>query len=60
MFGVNNNILPNWQDSQNERSLREARRLFYVGVTRPKQYLYLVFRQDEQSPWVNDLYNRIG
>nr|WP_078753956.1 ATP-dependent helicase [Enterovibrio nigricans] len=60
MFGVNNNILPNWQDSQNERSLREARRLFYVGVTRPKQYLYLVFRQDEQSPWVNDFYNRIG
>lgn len=60
MFGVNKNGIPSKRDLQSNKALREARRLFYVGVTRPKQYLYLVFGKNEQSPWVNDLYKRIN
>lgn len=60
MFGVNKNGLPSQRDLQNNKALREARRLFYVGVTRPKQYLYLVFEKGAQSPWINDLYKRIN
>jgi DNA helicase-2/ATP-dependent DNA helicase PcrA len=57
MFGVNQNGLPSQKDLQNEKNLREARRLFYVGVTRPRLYLYLVFQKGSHSPWVLDLYN---
>ena len=60
MFGVNKNGIPSQRDLQSNKALREARRLFYVGVTRPKQYLYLVFGKNAQSPWINDLYNRIS
>lgn len=59
MFGVNQNGLPSQRDMQNEKSLREARRLFYVGVTRPKLHLYFVFRKGFCSPWIVDFYNRI-
>ncbi|OTA18056.1 ATP-dependent DNA helicase UvrD [Xenorhabdus vietnamensis] len=59
MFGVNQNELPSQRDLQNEKSLREARRLFYVGVTRPRLYLSFVFQKDFYSPWILDLYNRI-
>jgi DNA helicase-2/ATP-dependent DNA helicase PcrA len=59
MFGVNKNGLPSQRDMQNEKSLREARRLFYVGVTRPKLHLYFVFREGFYSPWITDFYNRI-
>lgn len=59
MFGVNQNGLPSQQDLQNEKSFREARRLFYVGVTRPKLHLCFVFQKDFYSPWVLDFYNRI-
>ncbi|MCZ4338186.1 ATP-dependent helicase [Shewanella colwelliana] len=59
MFGVNQNGLPSQRDMQNEKSIREARRLFYVGVTRPKLHLYFVFRKGFYSPWIVDFYNRI-
>lgn len=59
MFGVNKNGLPSQRDSKNEKSLREARRLFYVGVTRPRSHLYFVFQKDFYSPWLLDFYNRI-
>ncbi|WP_292371811.1 hypothetical protein [Mesorhizobium sp.] len=39
-------------------SLREARRLFYVGVTRPKKHLSLVFQEHYHSPSVPELYQR--
>lgn len=58
MFGVNNGDLPNARDSQNDWALREARRLFYVGVTRPRMELCLVFQEKNHSPWVADLYRR--
>jgi DNA helicase II / ATP-dependent DNA helicase PcrA len=58
MFGVNKSDIPGKRDLQNERSLREARRLFYVGVTRPRKALCLVFQKDMHSPWVRELYER--
>lgn len=60
MFGINKNGLPSQRDLQSNKDMREARRLFYVGVTRPKQYLYLVFEKGAHSPWVEDLYKRIN
>ncbi|MGY0219161.1 ATP-dependent helicase [Endozoicomonadaceae bacterium StTr2] len=59
MFGVNQNGLPSQRDMANDKSLREARRLFYVGVTRPKLHLCFVFQKNAYSPWVLDFYNRI-
>jgi DNA helicase-2/ATP-dependent DNA helicase PcrA len=36
MYGVNASDIPSARDKKSQGSLREARRLFYVGVTRPK------------------------
>lgn len=58
LFGINNGDLPNWRDNQSDRALREARRLFYVGVTRPRKELCLVYQEDHHSPWVAELYRR--
>lgn len=59
LFAVNNDVLPSQRDRTNPPAMREARRLFYVGVTRARHELYLVFRKGQHSPWVRDLYNRI-
>lgn len=58
LFGINNGDMPSWRDNQSPRALREARRLFYVGVTRPRKELCLVYQEDHQSPWVDELYHR--
>lgn len=58
MFGVNAQDLPSRRDGQSVRSLREARRLFYVGVTRPRKELCLVYQKGNHSPWVAELYQR--
>lgn len=58
LFGINEGDLPNWRDLKNERATREARRLFYVGVTRPRMQLSLVFEKGNHSPWVKELYDR--
>lgn len=58
LFGINNGDIPNERDRQSNRKLREARRLFYVGVTRPRKELCLVYRKEFQSPWVTELYRR--
>jgi len=36
----------------------EARRLFYVGVTRPRKELAIVYQEGNPSPWVIELYKR--
>lgn len=58
LFAMNNDIIPTYQDRRTTTSLREARRLFYVGVTRARKELYFLFTKGEHSPWVNDLYER--
>ena len=53
IYGANNGLLPENRDQN--KALHEARRLFYVGVTRSKQKLYIVYEQGNCSPWVNDI-----
>lgn len=58
LFGVNQDDIPSRRDSQSPRALLEARRLFYVGVTRPRKELCLVYQKGRHSPWVAELYRR--
>lgn len=59
LFDMNKGAMPNARDQQGRDQFREARRLFYVGVTRARKELRLVFRRRNYSPWVADLYRRI-
>ena len=58
MYGVNASDFPSQRDRQSTVALREARRLFYVGVTRPRRELALVFQEHHHSPWVKELFDR--
>ena len=58
LFGMNDDILPNYHEVRRPDQLREARRLFYVGVTRAKKELLLIFSKGQHSPWVKELYER--
>ncbi len=58
LFGINKDDIPSRRDNQSTRELREARRLFYVGVTRPRMELCLVYQKQNHSPWVAELYQR--
>lgn len=58
LFGINKDDIPNRRDKETDRALREARRLFYVGVTRPRKELCLVYQDRLHSPWVAELYQR--
>lgn len=58
MFGVNNGDFPNWHDNKSAVAIREARRLFYVGVTRPRKELCLVYEKGNHSPWIAELHRR--
>ena len=58
LFGINQGDIPNARDNRSTSALREARRLFYVGVTRPRRELCLVYQGNNQSPWVDELYWR--
>jgi DNA helicase-2/ATP-dependent DNA helicase PcrA len=59
LFAMNSGGIPSRQERRRPDALREARRLFYVGVTRSRRELYLVFRKGQHSPWVKELYDRI-
>lgn len=58
LFGMNDGDIPSWRDKKNERALREARRLFYVGATRARRALCIVYQDKNHSPWVAELYRR--
>lgn len=59
LFAMNKDVIPSYRDLKRADSTRETRRLFYVGVTRARRVLHLVFRKGQHSPWVQALYNRI-
>lgn len=58
LFNMNEHAFPSSRDMANEDSVISTRRLFYVGVTRARRQLHLVFRYKHSSPWVKDLYRR--
>lgn len=58
MFAMNADVLPNWRDKRRPDALREARRLFYVGVTRPRKELCLVYQNGNHSDFVSEIYRR--
>jgi len=55
---MNAGDIPSRRDEKSAAALREARRLFYVGVTRPRKELSIVYRDGAPSPWVVELYKR--
>lgn len=58
LYGINSGDIPSRRDNMTPRALLEARRLFYVGVTRPRKELCLVYQSRNHSPWVAELYQR--
>ncbi len=58
LYGMNASDIPSNHDRRSAASLREARRLFYVGVTRPRKELSIVYQECHHSPWVAELYQR--
>jgi DNA helicase-2/ATP-dependent DNA helicase PcrA len=58
LFGMNAGDIPSRRDEKSAGAVREARRLFYVGVTRPRRELAIVYREGAPSPWVAEVYKR--
>jgi DNA helicase-2/ATP-dependent DNA helicase PcrA len=57
LFAMDNGRIPRGNASQPER--REARRLFYVGFTRPKEELHILYTAASPSPFVLEVRERI-
>jgi len=49
IIGCEEGILPHSKSLLNPLDIEEERRLFYVGITRSKKYLYLIFSQTRTS-----------
>lgn len=58
LYGMNADVTPGKRDRISDASLREARRLFYVGVTRPRKELSIAYQDGNCSPWVAELSHR--
>jgi DNA helicase-2/ATP-dependent DNA helicase PcrA len=60
LYGVNACDLPNKRDLESPAKLRDAHRSFYVGVTRPRKELCLIYQEHHQSPWISELIQRVN
>lgn len=58
LYGMSAGDIPSRRDEKSAGALREARRLFYVGATRPRKELAIVYRDGAPSPWIVELYKR--
>lgn len=58
LFGMDNGRIP--RSDATEKELREARRLFYVGFTRAKDEVYMLYSKSRPSPLVRELYEQIS
>jgi DNA helicase-2/ATP-dependent DNA helicase PcrA len=57
LFGMDNGRVPRFNPSPGD--LREARRLFYVGFTRAKSELHIVYTATRPSPFVEEVRARL-
>ena len=57
MFAMDNGRIP-WLDI-NQQRVREFRRLFYVGFTRAKRELHLMYSNGNPSPFVKEVNTRL-
>jgi len=57
LFCMDNGRIP--RNGASQRELREARRLFYVGFTRAKSELHMMYTTGRQSPYVQEVQRRI-
>lgn len=60
LYAVNEGEFPDYRDEDNAQSMREARRLFYVGVTRPRKALFLIFKNGKASTFVQEIQQRLS
>jgi superfamily I DNA/RNA helicase len=58
LFGMDNGRIP--RRGASGTGLREARRLFYVGFTRPETELHLMYTGAQPSPFVQEVQNRLA
>lgn len=58
LLGMNADILPNYHDRKRDADMRECRRLFYVGVTRARRTLHLMFEKGNHSEFVKEVFKR--
>ena len=58
MFAMDYGVIP-WRNVAPNQVL-ESRRLFYVGFTRAKNELHLMYSADEPSPFVTEVEQRLA
>lgn len=57
LFGMDKGRLP--RNGANEREIREARRLFYVGFTRAEEEIHIICTKGNASPFAIELAQRL-
>jgi DNA helicase-2/ATP-dependent DNA helicase PcrA len=57
LFGMDQGTIP--RSNSSPQGIREARRLFYVGFTRGKTELHIMYSSFEPSPFVREVKNRL-